>query len=447
MTSFLPTAEAAAPAKSTKDARRASLGSYLGATLEWFDFAIYSTSAALIFPTVFFGGLDPAMGVTLSYVTLAGGYVARPLGAVVFGHFGDRLGRRQMLVVTMVLMGLSSIGIGLIPGSDSIGVVAAVILVFFRLLQGFAIGGEWAGASLMSIEHARKERRGFAGAIVQSGGPSGAVLATLTFSLLSTLPTEQLMAWGWRLPFLGSAIVVVAAIIIRLGVKESPEFVTADSTKGETRIPLISTFSENWRSVLLIVLTALSPFFLQSVTTTFGLQLAIANGNDQAMTLSMLTIANFLTIFATLYFASLSDRFGRIRVMSVGFLVSGILVWFAFALLGFSSPWAVLAAFVILMPIGNAMITGPLAAYMTELFPVRNRFTGVGISYQLAATISAGFAPLVATSLVGAASGSTVLLTSLISGLAVLGIVAVVLSRRIANTVMATDQVQITAQH
>jgi MFS family permease len=383
----------------------------------------------------------------LSYVTLAGGYIARPLGAVVFGHFGDRLGRKKMLVVTMVLMGLSSIGIGLIPGSGSIGVVAPVILVFFRLLQGFAVGGEWAGASLMSIEHARKERQGFAGAIVQSGGPSGAVLATLTFSLLSMLPTEQLVAWGWRVPFLASAIVVVAAIIIRLGVKESPEFEAVDATRGKTRIPLFSTFGENWRSVLLIVLTALSPFFLQSVTTTFGLQLAIANGNDQAGALSMLSVANFLTIFATLFFASLSDRFGRIRMMSVGFVVSGILIWFAFALLGFSSLWAILAAFVILMPIGNAMITGPLAAYMAELFPVRNRFTGVGISYQLAATISAGFAPLVATALVGAASGSTVLLTSLISALAVLGLIAVVLSRRIATAVSATDQVQVSARH
>lgn len=445
MTKILSNADAAVPVKSTKDARRASLGSYLGATLEWYDFALYSTAAALIFPAVFFGDLDPAMGVTLSYVSLAGGYIARPVGAIVFGHFGDRLGRKQMLVVTMVLMGLSSIGIGLIPGSDSIGGAAAVILVVFRLLQGFAVGGEWAGASLMSIEHAKKERRGFAGAIVQSGGPSGAVLATLTFSLLSFLPSEQLLSWGWRIPFVASALVVVAAIIIRLGVKESPEFVAVDATvsKIKQRIPLVSTFRENWRSVLLIVLTALSPFFLQSVTTTFGLQHAIANGNEQGNVLWMLTIANFVTIIATLFFASLSDRFGRIRVMTTGFVVSGILIWFAFALLGVNNLWAVLAAFIILMPIGNSMITGPLAAYMAELFPVRNRFTGVGISYQLAATISAGFAPLIATSLVGAASGSTVLLTSLISGLAVLGLVAVVLSRRVAIAVAATDEVDV----
>lgn len=431
--------------KSTKDARRASLGSYVGATLEWFDFSLYATAATLIFPTVFFGGLDPALGVTLSYVTLAGGYIARPLGAIVFGHFGDRIGRKQMLVYTIILMGVSSIGIGLTPGTDSIGAAAPIILVLFRLLQGFAVGGEWAGASLMSIEHAQTKRRGFAGAIVQSGGPSGAVLGTLTFSLLSLMPSEELLAWGWRIPFLASALVVVAAIIIRMGVKESPEFVAVDLSQGKKRLPLISTFVENWRSVLLIVVVALSPFFLQSVTTTFGLQLAISNGNDQASSLSMLTIANFLTIFATLLFASLSDRFGRIRSMATGFVVSGILVWLGFGLLSVSNLWAVLAAFVILMPIGNAMITGPLAAYMAELFPVRNRFTGVGISYQLAATVSAGFAPLVATALVGP-SGSTVWLTTLISVLAVLGLIAVLLSPKIMASVRRSEQFEVKSQ-
>ncbi|WP_150954890.1 MFS transporter [Microbacterium testaceum] len=418
-------------AKNPRDARRASLGSYLGATLEFYDFVIYSTASAIVFPAVFFSGIDPALGVVLSYVTLAAGYVARPIGAIVFGHFGDRLGRRQMLVVTMIIMGIASIGIGLIPGSASIGGFAAVLLVTLRVVQGFAVGGEWAGASLMSIEHAQAKKRGFAGAVVQSGGPSGAVLATLTFALVSLMPQDVLIAWGWRIPFLASAVLVIVAILVRLGVKESPEFAATERSEGTARVPLLSTFSQNGLSVLLVVLTALSPFFLQSVTSTFGLQYAIGHGNAQAPALWMLTISNALTIFATLFFAVLSDRFGRVRMMVIGFIVTGVLVWAAFGLLSQANLGAVLLAFIILQPIGNAMITGPLAAYMADLFPVRNRFTGVGVSYQLAATIAAGFAPLVATGLVGAAGGATYLLTGLVSLLAVIGIGAVLASPRI----------------
>lgn len=417
--------------KNPRDARRAALGSYLGATLEFYDFVIYSTASAIVFPAVFFSGIDPALGVVLSYVTLAAGYVARPIGAVVFGHFGDRLGRRQMLVVTMVIMGIASIGIGVVPGSAVIGGFAAVLLVTLRVVQGFAVGGEWAGASLMSIEHAQAKKRGFAGAIVQSGGPSGAVLATLTFALVSLMPQDALLAWAWRIPFLASAVLVIVAILVRVGVKESPEFAAADRSEETPRVPLLSTFSQNGVSVLLVVLTALSPFFLQSVTSTFGLQFAIGHGNEQGPALWMLTVSNALTIFATLFFAVLSDRFGRVRMMVLGFIVTGVLVWVAFALLSQPNLGAVLVAFIILQPIGNAMITGPLAAYMADLFPVRNRFTGVGVSYQLAATIAAGFAPLVATGLVGAAAGGTYLLTGLVSLLAVIGIGAVLASRRI----------------
>ncbi|OMH37098.1 MFS transporter [Tersicoccus sp. Bi-70] len=431
MTPTPSTTTAPGTEKTPRDARRASLGSYLGATLEWYDFILYSTAAALIFPAVFFSGIDPALGAALSYATLAGGYVVRPLGAIIFGHFGDRIGRKRMLVITMILMGVASVGIGIIPGSSSIGAAAAVILVALRLLQGIAVGGEWAGASLMSIEHAREGRRGFAGALVQSGGPSGSVLATLAFGLVSLLPRDQLLAWGWRLPFLLSALVVIAAIVVRLGVKESPEFVAAERSAGLADVPLFSTFAQNGKSVLIIVLTALSPFFLQSVTSTFGLQLAIKNGNPQAATLWMLSLANFISIFATLGFASLSDRVGRVRVMVIGFIASAVLVWVAFALLGVTSVWAVLLAFVLLLGIGNAMVAAPLAAYMAELFPVRNRFTGVGVSYQLAATVAAGFAPLIATSLIASAGGGTALLTGFISVLAVIGIVAALASRRV----------------
>lgn len=413
------------------DARRATWGSYIGATLEWYDFALYATASALIFPAVFFSGVENGLGVVLSYLTLAAGYVARPLGAIIFGHFGDRLGRKQMLVITMLMMGVASTGIGLIPGADQIGSWGATILVVLRLVQGFAVGGEWAGASLMSIEHANPKRRGMAGAIVQSGGPSGAVLATLMFALLTLMPQDQLLDWGWRVPFIASALVVVVGIIVRYGVKESPEFAVAKEKSETVRIPLFDTFRENWRSVVLVILAALSPFFLQSLTATFALRFAVGNGLPQSVALSMLTITNVVTICTTLFFAWISDRLGRVRVMVAGFIVGGILVWAAMALLTVPSAGAVLIGFILLTPISNSMVTGPLAAYMADMFPVRNRFTGVGFSYQLAAAIASGFAPLIAANLVGAAGGATYLLTSLVSLLSVVGIVAVLLSRRI----------------
>ena len=420
--------------KSAKDARRASLGSYVGATLEWYDFSIYSAASALVFPAVFFGGVDPALGTVLSYLTLAGGYVARPVGAILFGHFGDHIGRRRMLIITMILMGVASIGIGVIPSSATIGHSAAILLVALRLLQGFAVGGEWAGASLMSIEHAKEKRKGLAGAVVQTGGPSGGLLATGVFSIVTLMAPDQVIAWGWRIPFLLSAVVVIVAILIRLGVRESPEFLaTQQNAPAATkrRAPLVSTFAENWLSVLLVILTALAPFFVQSLSTTFALQFAVDHGNAESSTLSMLTIANFFTIISTLAAAALSDRYSRLAVMSTGFIVSGVLVWVAFALFSVTNLWAVLLGFVILLPIGNGLITGPLASYMASMFPVHNRFTGVGVSYQLAATISAGSAPLVATGLLSAAGGHTVLLTTLVSVLAAIGLVTVILSRKV----------------
>lgn len=413
------------------DARRASLGSYIGATLEWYDFALYATASAIIFPGVFFADVEPGLGVVLSYLTLAAGYVARPLGAIIFGHYGDRIGRKQMLVVTMILMGAASTGIGLIPGSATIGGLGALVLVSLRLVQGFAVGGEWAGASLMSIEHANVRRRGIAGAIVQSGGPSGAVIATLFFALISLMPQGQLLTWGWRVPFLASALVVVVGIIVRLGVPESPEFAVEQENDKTVSVPLLSTFRENWRSVMLVVAAALSPFFLQSLTATFALQFAVANGTPQPVALWMLTISNALTIATTLFFAWLSDRVGRVPVMIAGFVVGGVAVWMAMALLAMPNAGSVLSAFILLTPIGNAMVTGPLAAYMAEMFPVRNRFTGVGLSYQLAAAIASGFAPLIAAKLLGAADGATYLLASLVSLLAVVGICAVLVSRRL----------------
>jgi MFS family permease len=421
----------AAPAEAKRQGRRATIGSYLGTTVEYYDFLLYGTASALVFPAVFFADIPPAAGVVLSYLTLAAGYVARPVGGILFGHFGDKYGRKQMLVVTMLIMGVASMAIGLVPGSAQIGVAAPVILVSLRVIQGIAVGGELAGASLMAMEHGTVARRGFIGSIVASGGPSGAVLATLMFGLVSLLPGDQLLAWGWRIPFLLSAVLVVIGLVLRVGVTESPEFLASEAgAHKRTRVPIVDTLASNWRSVVVCIVAALAPFFVQSLMATFALTYAVQSGTPQSLVLWIVTLANFVNIFTLMFYARLSDTFGRRRIMLIGYLLTAVSIWGVFALLSSSVGWLVLVAYLISNPISQAFMYGPLSAFMAEMFPTRNRYTGMSLSFQLATTIASGFAPLVAAALLTAA-GSTVPITALVSALCVAGALSLVLGRRI----------------
>jgi MFS family permease len=417
--------------KSRGQARRATVGSFLGTTVEFYDFALYATASALIFPAVFFAGIPTGAGMVLSYVTLAAGYVARPLGGIIFGHFGDRLGRKRMLLITMFIMGSASILIGLIPSSTQIGVAAPILLVTFRVIQGIGLGGETAGANLMAMEHSEGTRRGLIGSIVASGGPAGSVLATLMFSLFSLLPADSFVAWGWRIPFLLSAALVLIALILRRSVTESPEFLAAKE-RGMVRhsVPLVDTLKSNWRSVVLLILAVLAPFFLQSLMATFGLRFAVAAGNPQSAVLWVLTGVNFINIFALMLWANLSDRFGRRRVIMIGYVVAAILIWPVFTLLGSSNLLLILAAYLLSNVVAQALMFAPVSALMAEMFPTRNRYTGVSLSFQVGATLGAGFAPLIATSLLTAGGGSPVLVTTLVSVLCLIGLLSMVAARR-----------------
>src|SRR5690554_6234828 len=229
---------------SEKQKRRAVLASYIGTTLEYYDFLLYGVAAAIVFPKIFFVSLDPLAATLSSFATFAVGYFARPLGAVVFGHYGDRIGRKNVLVVTLVLMGLASVMIGLLPTYQQIGIVAPILLVLMRLLQGVAIGGEWGGATLMSMEHAKKRGRGFAVSLVSAGGPTGAVLGTLVMTPFTLLPNDQFLAWGWRVPFLISVLLMVVGLMIRMKVTETPEYEEARkkmAAEGKKQsIPLVT---------------------------------------------------------------------------------------------------------------------------------------------------------------------------------------------------------------
>ena len=387
------------------------VSSYLGTTVEFYDFLLYGTAAALVFPALFFPGTDPLTGTLASFGTLAVGYLARPIGGIVFGHFGDKLGRKNMLVITLVMMGAVSFLIGLLPTFQQIGVLAPILLVTLRVIQGIAVGGEWAGAALMSMEHATPRSRGFAASIVASGGPSGAVLATLVLVPFSLLPEDEFLTWGWRVPFLLSAVLVVIGLFLRLKVTETPEFTASLERRAASTVkqkaPLFTVFRHNPLGVLSGAIGGLAPLFMQSILATFVLTYAVnVAGYERAQALLLVTIANAVHIFTIPAFAILSDRIGRRPVMITGAITGILLIWPLFLLIGVGTWWSLLLAFVIGNPIIQAVMYGPLGAWIGEKFAADVRYTGVAVTYQLATTFGAGLAPLIATSLLAAGGGT-----------------------------------------
>ncbi len=403
-----------APPQNTREAdknrRRAQVSSFIGTTVEFYDFLLYGTASALVFPTLFFPGSNELIGVLASFGTLAVGYFARPLGGAIFGHFGDRLGRKTMLMITLFMMGAVSFAMGLLPTYQNIGVWAPVLLITLRLIQGVAVGGEWAGAALLSMEHAKPKSKGFAGSIVASGGPMGAVMATLVFTPFSLLPEDSFMSWGWRVPFLLSVILIIVGYFMRKNVTESPEFKAAQErakTNPPKQIPIVSVFFNNFPQVFSGILGGLAPLFMQSILATFFLTYAVnVGGYNRASALWLVTIANAIHIFTIPAFAILSDRVGRKKVMVSGAILGVILIYPMFWLIGLHNDWALLLAFIIGNPLVQGMMYGPLAAWIGEKFDADVRYTGVAVTYQLSTTIGAGLAPLAATALLAAGGGT-----------------------------------------
>ncbi len=391
--------------------RRAMWSSYLGSAIEYYDFLLYGIAATLAFPKVFFA-LDPKAATLASFATLAVGYVARPLGAVFFGHYGDRIGRKKMLMVTLYMMGLASFAIGLLPSYDMIGFAAPAALVVLRLIQGFAVGGEWAGATLLSMEHASKKSRGFAASIVGSGAPSGAVLATLALMPFAAMDQTQFLSWGWRVPFLLSAVLVVIAAYLRRSVEETPDFVAMMEARSKEPakprdIPLLVVFRRYPRTVVNGVIGSLACLAMTTLTATFMVNFAITvGGHAQSKALGMLTIVNVLHIFAIPGFAMLSDRIGRKPVMLTGAIAGMVLIFPIFNLIGSGSTLGLFAGLALANPVIHALMGGPLSAWLGEKFAADIRYSGMAVTFQISSTISAGFAPLVATWLLMRGGGS-----------------------------------------
>ncbi len=412
--------------------RRVLLSSYLGSTIEFYDFLLYGLVATLVFGEVFFSNLDPTTGRVLALTTLAAGYVARPIGGALFGHFGDRLGRKSMLVVTMTLMGVASCLVGLLPTYDSIGIAAPILLTVLRVVQGLAVGGEWGGAALMALEHSDESNRGFGASFANMGGPSGAVLATVSVGLFSLLPEEAFLSWGWRVPFLLSFLLVGIGLFIRLQITESPVFLEAqEKAKAQrahtpSRPPIVEVLVKHPHHVLLALSAGLGAFLLQSLLATFAIAFAIDAGHSRSAALTAAAIAAFLHIFTIPAYAALSDRVGRRPVMLAGAIATAVLAWPLFQLLSSGNWWLLLAGFILGNPILQASMYGPLAAFVTEMFGTRARYTGASLGYQLSTTVGAGFGPVVAASLLATGGGEPtyvvvlVIITSLASAVAIL---------------------------
>ncbi|MEN2423727.1 MFS transporter [Streptomyces rimosus] len=386
--------------------RRVALSGLLGTAVEFYDFLVYGNVAALAFGSLFFPGADPATGTIAAFGTFAAGYLARPLGGVVFGHFGDRLGRKSMMLTTMGLMGTGSFLIGLLPTYATIGAWAPVLLVLLRVVQGAAIGGEWGGATLMAAEHAGERPRGLWTSFTQLGAPVGTLVSTAVVTAVSALPDDQFLAWGWRIPFLLSLVLFAVGLYVRLTVAESPLFSAVQKRRDAPRLPLLDVLRRP-RALLLGTGAGIAPFAAQSVLATFLISYAVDHGYTRPHVLLGVTLASATALGVLPCSAVLSDRFGRRPVVAAGAALSAVTAFPVFALVDSGSPGLLILACVIGHGIAQSTMYGPLGALLTEMFDTRVRYTGASLGYQAATLIGGGLSPVIAGGLVQAYDSTT----------------------------------------
>lgn len=373
-----------------------------GAAVEWYDFFIYGTAAALVFPHLFFpADLPPFVAQIASFSTFAVGFVARPLGGVLFGHYGDTHGRKRALVVAMFIMGLSTTLIGLLPGYARIGVWAPLSLVALRFIQGLAVGGQWGGAALLAIESAPARRRGFYGSFVQVGVPLGVLLANLVFLGVSTLSADDVfIAWSWRIGFLASVLLIVIGFVIHFGVSEpAPDkaITTQASPRGPS--PLALAAQGHWREILLAggAFVANNTCFYIAITYSVAYGATTVGISRELLLLSVMA-GSFVMIPVLIGCGALSDRYGRRGIFLLGALLSGLWAFAVFPLIEAATPVAVVLAITVQL-VFIAMMYGPQAALFAELFPKSVRYSGASLGYQIGAVVGGGFAPIIATAL------------------------------------------------
>ncbi|NLU83940.1 MFS transporter [Rhodococcus sp. HNM0569] len=410
---------------SPRQARRAVLSSFVGTAIEWYDFFIYGTAAALIIGPQFFPGASSFAGTLAAFATFAVGFVARPIGGVVMGHFGDRIGRKSMLVLSLTLMGAATVGIGLLPNYEAIGVLAPILLVVFRFVQGIGVGGEWGGAVLVATENAPAGKRGLYGAAPQMGVPAGVMAANLVFLLVtSVLSDEAFRSWGWRVPFLASAALVAVAMWIRLGVTESDEFAEVKASDKVAKLPLVEVLTKNWRSVLLAAGT-----FIATNGIAYVFMVYVLNYGTEHLGFSRSTMLTLLIVSCPVWMAGMafsaykSDSWGRRRVYIVSSVALLVVAVAFFPLMETASiPVMQIAMIALAWVLGCA--AGPQSALFAELFPAHIRYSGASLGYQIGAILGGGLAPFLATWLYGT-FGTAYAITAYFAFVAVLSLASI----------------------
>ena len=387
--------------------QRVAMASAVGATIEWYDFFLYGTAAGLVFDKLFFNGLDGPAAQFAAFGTFAVGFLARPVGGIIFGHYGDRIGRKKMLVLTLLIMGLGTAAIGLLPSYDSIGVWAPILLVVLRVLQGIGIGGEYGGAVLLAVEYAPARRRGFFGSFAHIGVPGGLLLASGAFSLASLLPDEAFLAWGWRACFLLSVVLLAIGAYIRLSVMETPAFARVQARKQVAKMPMIDLIKEQPKPLLLGMGTRFVEGFTFNFFSVYLLAYVVTNvGLTKSTALQGVLVGATLGVVLVPITGALSDRLGRRPVYNVGAWLALLFAFPAAALVQSGGTAAIITTFVFGLGILYGTVYGPLAAFWSELFDTRYRYTALSTLYQMSGIVASGLTPLIAAWLVTRGDGT-----------------------------------------
>ncbi|GGA79823.1 MFS transporter [Ornithinibacillus halotolerans] len=412
--------------ENNKKMRRVLIASIVGSAIEWFDYFLYGTVAALVFNQLFFVTEDPAFGTLYAFATFALAFLIRPFGGIIFSHIGDKIGRKKTLVLTLSLMGLSTFLMGVLPTYQAIGIWAPILLITLRLVQGIGLGGEWGGALLLAVEYAPKEKRGLFGSVPQMGVTLGLLMGTLALSIMTLLPDGSFMTWGWRVPFILSAFLVIFGLWIRKGIDETPSFKKTQEKGEVAKLPIADTLRYHWKEVLIAIgakVVETAPFYIFG---TFIVSYATSNLDfSESNVLNAVTIGTVVTTILMPFMGALSDKIGRKPLYITGTILMALYAFPYFWLIHSGSPGLLILATVIGLGIIWSPITAVLGTMFSEIFSAKVRYTGISLGYQIGAALAGGTAPLVATALLIRFDNSYVpvalyiILTSIISLIAV----------------------------
>lgn len=421
--------------------KKVLIASLTGSSIEWFDYFLYGTAAALVFNKIFFPMVDPVIGLILSYLSFSLTFFIRPIGGVLFAHIGDRIGRKKTLVLTLSLMGGATVTIGLLPTYDMIGMWAPALLILMRIIQGMGIGGERGGALLLAYEYAPEKRKGFFGSIPQAGVTIGMLMATFIVSLMTLFSEDDFLSWGWRIPFLLSSILVLIGLWIRKDIDETPDFQKVKQSGQVAKAPLRDTLKNHWREVLIaaglkVVETApfyiFSTFVVSYATTTLTYQKSQAL---EAVTLGALVATVMIPLMGLL-----SDKIGRQRMYAVSVFVLGLFIVPWFMLLNTGTTWGIVLATVIAFGVLWAPVTAVLGTLCSEIFSANVRYTGITLGYQLGAALAGGTAPLIATGLLAKYDGDWVPVAWYLAVTVVISLIAIFCASRVKPTPVVQAQ-------